>query len=187
MYPMEHIWTIVMLEICKHTFYAYLSRIWKMMQFMGFIRKVFATKILLSGKFSPFLTLSLCRNIYLWFCLTSTLIVGLKTFVNLRCLLFSLGIPGFCGRWQFFSLHLLLILFKEIPSLHGCSDGPSRSTAVHNPGKISSLEFCERYLTVILNRAIQFWLLFVPSSLFWEGSSSFLFCERQPCAGHPKI
>ena len=40
------------------------------------------------------------RNIYLWFCLTSTLIVGLKTFVNLRCLLFSLGIPGFCGRWQ---------------------------------------------------------------------------------------
>ena len=33
MYPMEHIWTIVMLEICKHTFYAYLSRIWKMMQF----------------------------------------------------------------------------------------------------------------------------------------------------------
>ena len=86
-----------------------------------------------------------------------------------------------------FSLHLLLILFKEIPSLHGCSDGPSRSTAVHNPGKISSLRFCEKYSTVILNRAIQFWLLFVPSSLFWEGSSSFLFCERQPCAGHPKI
>ena len=57
MYPMEHIWTIVMLEICKHTFYAYLSRIWKMMQFTGFIRKVFATKILLSGKFSTFLTL----------------------------------------------------------------------------------------------------------------------------------
>ena len=57
MYPMEHIWTIVMLEICKHTFYAYLSRIWKMMQFTGFIRKVFATKILLSGKFSLFVTL----------------------------------------------------------------------------------------------------------------------------------
>ena len=59
MYPMEHIWTIVMLEICKHTFYAYLSQIWKMMQFTGLIRKVFATKILLSGKFSPFLTLKL--------------------------------------------------------------------------------------------------------------------------------
>ena len=29
----------------------------KMMQFTGLIRKVFATKILLSGKFSPFLTL----------------------------------------------------------------------------------------------------------------------------------
>ena len=57
MYPMEHIWTIVMLEICNHTFYAYLSRIWKMMQFTGFIRKVFGTKILLSGKFLPFLTL----------------------------------------------------------------------------------------------------------------------------------
>ena len=57
MYPMEHIWTIVMLEICKHTFYAYLSRFWKMMQFTGLIRKVFTTKILLSGKFSPFLTL----------------------------------------------------------------------------------------------------------------------------------
>ena len=28
-----------------------------MMQFTGFIRKVFATKILLPGKFSPFLTL----------------------------------------------------------------------------------------------------------------------------------
>ena len=59
---MEHIWTIVMLEMCKHTFYAYLSRIWKMMQFTGFIRKVFATKILLSGKFSPFLTLISSRS-----------------------------------------------------------------------------------------------------------------------------
>ena len=115
---------------------------------------------------------------------SSTLIVGLKMFVNLRCLLFSLGIPGFCGRWQFFSLHLLLILFKEIPSLHGCSDGPSRSTAVHNPGKISSLGFCERYLTVILTRAIQFWLLFAPSFQSLEGSSLFLFYEQQRCAGN---
>ena len=57
MYPMEHIWTIVMLEICKHTFYAYLSQIWKMMQYTRFIWKVFATKILLSGKFSFFATL----------------------------------------------------------------------------------------------------------------------------------
>ena len=46
-----------MLKICKHTFYAYLSRIRKMMQF--FIRKVFATKILLSGKLLFFLTLSI--------------------------------------------------------------------------------------------------------------------------------
>ena len=66
MNPMEHIWTIVMLEICKHTFYAYLSRIWKMMQFTRFIRKVFATTILLSGKFSLFLTL----HITLIMCIT---------------------------------------------------------------------------------------------------------------------
>ena len=32
-----------------------------MMQFTGLIRKVFATKILLSGKFSPFLTLAAAR------------------------------------------------------------------------------------------------------------------------------
>ena len=57
MHHMAHIWTTVMLEICKHTFYAYLSQIWKMMQFTGFIRKVFATKILLSGKFLLFVTL----------------------------------------------------------------------------------------------------------------------------------
>ena len=43
-----------MLKICKHTFYANLSQIWK---FTRFIRKVFATKILLSGKFSLFVTL----------------------------------------------------------------------------------------------------------------------------------
>ena len=59
------------------------------------------------------LSLSLCRNIYLWFCLTSTLIVGLKTFVNLRCLLFSLGIPGFCGRWQFFFLFICFYYFSR--------------------------------------------------------------------------
>ena len=58
MHHMEHIWTMVMLKICKHTFYAYLSRIWKLMQFTHFIRKVLATKILLSGKFSFFLTLN---------------------------------------------------------------------------------------------------------------------------------
>ena len=57
MHHLKHIWTIVMLKICKNTFYTYLSRIWKMMQFTRFIRKVFATKILLSGKFSLFVTL----------------------------------------------------------------------------------------------------------------------------------
>ena len=38
------------------------------------------------------------RSIYLWFCLASTVLVGFKTIVNLRCLLFSLALPGFCGR-----------------------------------------------------------------------------------------
>ena len=57
MHHMEHIWTMVMLKFCNHTFYAYLSQIWKLMQFMCFIRKVFVTKILLSGKFSLFVTL----------------------------------------------------------------------------------------------------------------------------------
>ena len=42
---------------CKTTFYAHLSRIWKLARFTRFIRKVFATKILLSGKFSLFATL----------------------------------------------------------------------------------------------------------------------------------
>ena len=42
---------------CKTTFYAHLSRIWKLARFTRFIRKVFATKILLSGKFSLFVTL----------------------------------------------------------------------------------------------------------------------------------
>ena len=40
-----------MLKICKHTLYAYLSRIWKSMQFTHFIRKIFVTKFLLSGNF----------------------------------------------------------------------------------------------------------------------------------------
>ena len=42
---------------CKTTFYVHLSRIWKLARFKRFIRKVFATKILLSGKFSLFATL----------------------------------------------------------------------------------------------------------------------------------
>ena len=42
---------------CKTTFYAHLSRIWKLTRFTCFIWKVFATKILLSGKFSLFVTL----------------------------------------------------------------------------------------------------------------------------------
>ena len=46
---------------CKTTFYAHLSRIWKFTWFTRFIRKVFATKILLSGKFSLFVTLAILR------------------------------------------------------------------------------------------------------------------------------
>ena len=42
---------------CKTTFYAHLARIWKLARFTRFIWKVFATKILLSGKFSLFVTL----------------------------------------------------------------------------------------------------------------------------------
>ena len=44
---------------CKTTFYAHLSQIWKLAQFTRFIQKVFATKILLSGKFSLFATLGI--------------------------------------------------------------------------------------------------------------------------------
>ena len=47
---------------CKTTFYAHLSRIWKLARFTRFIRKVFATKILLSGKFSLFVTLQICKG-----------------------------------------------------------------------------------------------------------------------------
>ena len=50
---------------CKTTFYAYLSRIWKLARFTRFIRKVFATKILLSGKFSLFVTLNIISDIVL--------------------------------------------------------------------------------------------------------------------------
>ena len=46
---------LICIKSCKPTFYAHLLRIWKLTHF---IRKVFATKILLSGKFSLFLTLS---------------------------------------------------------------------------------------------------------------------------------
>ena len=42
----------------------HLSRIWKLTRFTHFIRKVFATKILLSGKFSLFVTLN---DWYIWF------------------------------------------------------------------------------------------------------------------------
>ena len=45
------------LRSCKHTFYGHLSQIQKLTRFTCFIRKLFATKILLSGKFSLFLTL----------------------------------------------------------------------------------------------------------------------------------
>ena len=42
---------------CKTTYYAHLSQIWKLTRFTRFVQKVFATKILLSGKFSLFVTL----------------------------------------------------------------------------------------------------------------------------------
>ena len=42
---------------CKTTFYAHLSRILELIRFTPFIRKFFATKILLSGKFLLFVTL----------------------------------------------------------------------------------------------------------------------------------
>ena len=48
------------------------------------------------------------RSIYLWFCLASTLLVGMKTIVNLRCLLFSLALPGFCGRCPIFLFSCLV-------------------------------------------------------------------------------
>ena len=59
MHHMEHIWTIVIIKICKHTFYAYLSQIWKMMQYTHYIRIVFASKILLSRKILFFFWLCL--------------------------------------------------------------------------------------------------------------------------------
>ena len=58
MYPVEHIFgQFLCLISCKHTFYGHLSRIRKLTRFTRFIRKVFATKILLSGKTSLFVTL----------------------------------------------------------------------------------------------------------------------------------
>ena len=47
MQPMELIWTMLMLKICKHTFYAYLSWFenWRNLRVLS--GKVFATKILL--------------------------------------------------------------------------------------------------------------------------------------------
>ena len=55
LYDLESFRTILCIKSCKTTFYAHLSRIWKLMRF---IRKVFATKILLSRKFCLFLTLN---------------------------------------------------------------------------------------------------------------------------------
>ena len=53
---LESFWTILCIKSCKTTFDAHLSRIWK---FTRFIRKVLATKILLTGKFSLFVTLGI--------------------------------------------------------------------------------------------------------------------------------
>ena len=59
---------------CKTTFHAHLSRIWKLTWFTHFIRKVFATKILQSGKFLLFVTLHIysCKLILLHNCISAT-------------------------------------------------------------------------------------------------------------------
>ena len=58
---LERVWMIYnctkCTKTCKTTFCAHLSQIWKLTRFTRFIRKVFAAKILLSGKFSLFVTL----------------------------------------------------------------------------------------------------------------------------------
>ena len=58
---LERVWMIYnctkCTKSCKTTFCAHFSQIWKLARFTLFIRKVFATKILLSGKFSLFATL----------------------------------------------------------------------------------------------------------------------------------
>ena len=51
---------------CKTTFYVHLSRIWKLARFTRFIQKVFATKILLFGKFSLFVTLLVANGFWYW-------------------------------------------------------------------------------------------------------------------------
>ena len=51
------LWSIFGPLLCLKFANTLFTWIWKMMQFTGLIRKVFATKILLFGKFSPFLTL----------------------------------------------------------------------------------------------------------------------------------
>ena len=61
MYPMEHIWTIVNCyawNLQTHFLRVFVANL-KNDAIYWLIRKVFATKILLSGKFSPFLTLKL--------------------------------------------------------------------------------------------------------------------------------
>ena len=68
MYPLEHIWTIVMLEIFKHTFYAYLSRIWKKVQFTGFNPESFCDKNLAIRKVFAFSDSDESKHSMPWVC-----------------------------------------------------------------------------------------------------------------------
>ena len=68
------------------------------MKYLFQLARLFFVYLFASVKFHSHLSFIL-RSIYLWFCLASTLLVGFKTVVNLRCLLFSLALPGFCGRY----------------------------------------------------------------------------------------
>ena len=57
MYPVKNVWIVLMVKILQtHLLYAFVANL-KIDVIYGIIRKGFATKILLSGKFSLFLTL----------------------------------------------------------------------------------------------------------------------------------
>jgi len=62
------------------------------------------------------------RSIYLWFCLASTLLVAFKTVFNLRCLLFSLALPGFCGRR--FLLYMAALTDSQGERLYAIQSNP---------------------------------------------------------------
>ena len=87
---------------CKTTLYAHLSRIWKLTWFTRFIRKVFTTKILLSGKFLLFLTLYVT-----WSCVYSIFVIF---FFKFQYLLKNKNFPEWrpgAGKIQRYSLCLV--------------------------------------------------------------------------------